>query len=92
MEGIFVGFKNEIISNLYEVYLPSKNKTVSGGDVIMTEHVDRPNPERLLPLLHDVIKEYTINDFKYLKDTYHYDYHESVTYKVIKVYEFKGDY
>ena len=90
-EGIFIGFKSADLPITYEIYLPSKGRTVCSGDVVMTEHVGRPNQERLLPLIDSSKREYTIEDFKYLVNTYHYDHHEACMYKVVRVYVLKGN-
>jgi hypothetical protein len=89
-EGIFVGFDKGQISILRMVYLPSKNTFVAAGDGQMSEHVGRPQPERLLPLISESDREYTLADFNYLNGTRHRDPHEGVNYKVIKVYIHKG--
>ena len=72
------------------VYLPSKNTFVAAGDGQMSEHVGRPQPERLLPLISESDREYTLADFAYLNGTRHRDPHEGVNYKVVKVYIHKG--
>jgi hypothetical protein len=89
-EGIFVGFDKGQISILRMVYLPSKNTFVAAGDGQMSEHVGRPQPERLLSLISESDREYTLADFNYLNGTRHRDPHEGVNYKVIKVYIHKG--
>ena len=89
-EGIFVGFDKGQVSILRMVYLPNKNTFVAAGDGQMSEHVGRPQPERLLPLISDSDREYTLADFAYLNGTLHRDPHEGVNYKVIKVYIHKG--
>jgi hypothetical protein len=89
-EGIFVGFDKGQVSILRMVYLPSKNTFVAAGDGQMSEHVGRPQPERLLPLISESDREYTLADFAYLNGTRHRDPHEGVNYKVVKVYIHKG--
>jgi hypothetical protein len=88
-EGIFVGFDKGQVSILRMVYLPSKNTFVAAGDGQMSEHVGRPQPERLLPLISESDREYTLADFAYLNGTRHRDPHEGVN-KVVKVYIHKG--
>ena len=89
-EGIFVGFDRSLVSIIRMVYLPSKNVCVPAGDGQMSEHVGRPQPERILPLISETDREYKLEDYLYLKDTLHRDPHEGVNYKVIKVYIHKG--
>ena len=55
----------------------------------MSEHVGRPQPGRLLPLISESDREYTLADFAYLNGTRHRDPHEGVN-KVVKVYIHKG--
>ena len=89
-EGIFIGFDKGQVSILRMVYLPNKNTFVAAGDGQMSEHVGRPQPERLLPLISESDREYTLADFAYLHGTLHRDPHEGVNYKVVKVYLHKG--
>ena len=56
----------------------------------MSEHVGRPQPERLLPPISDGDREYTLADCKLLAGIYHRDPHEGINYKVIKVALHKG--
>ena len=83
-EGIFVDFDKGQVSILRMVYLPIKNTFVAARDGQMSPHVSRPQPERLLPLISESDREYTLADFDYLHGTLHRDPHECVNYKSSK--------
>jgi hypothetical protein len=92
--GIFVGMKpDNPITYDYEIYLPTKDKFITSGDVMFCEHVDRSEPERLLPPLLTLPSgsvELDVNDFQHLVDTIHLDNDEGVQYRVVKVYKSRG--
>ena len=92
--GIFVGMKpDNPITYDYEIYLPTKDKFITSGDVMFCEHVDRSEPERLLPPLLTLPSgsvELDVNDFQNLVDTIHLDNDEGVQYRVVKVYKSRG--
>ena len=92
--GIFVGMKpDNPITYDYEIYLPTKDKFITSGDVMFCEHVDRTEPERLLPPLLTLpsgAEELDVKDFQNLVDTIHLDNDEGVQYRVVKVYKSRG--
>jgi len=66
---------------------------VTSGDVLFSEHIDRREPERLLPptLTHlNVANDLQIKDYQNLVDTIHFDNEEGVRYRVTKVYKLRG--
>ena len=93
--GIFVGFDStNPITITYELYLPSKNVFITSGDVVFCEHVDRSEPERLLPprmLLPPGQALLDPKDYQHLVDTVHMDNEEGVLYKVLRVYKFRNN-
>ena len=92
--GIFVGFKQDTpITYEYEIYIPTKHVFVTSGDVIFSEHIDRSEPERLLPptLTHpNAANDLQVKDYQNLVDTIHFDNEEGVRYRVTKVYKLRG--
>ena len=94
VSGIFVGMNpDNAITRDYEIYLPTKDKFVTTGDVLFCEHVGRLEPERLLPpslSLPDSAAKLDAKDYQNLVDTVHLDNDEGVQYRVLKVYNRQG--